>query len=156
MRGLRQATCELVQVAVRGHSQVLSRSVEPTTSMRAASSSRRAECTVVDLEEWDGPSRMLAEEVVVPVPRSHDLDLVHLRGRELDRRRLLEVDVQTENVAEEADHRLIPVGPDPDPADVTHLDLLRLVHRLRRRGLRRPSKALKGVPARKAFSDTSH
>jgi hypothetical protein len=49
------------------------------------------------------------------------LHLVPLQGRELDGRRLLEVDAQAEDVAEEAEHRFIPVGADPDRPDVTHL-----------------------------------
>jgi hypothetical protein len=60
--------------------------------------------------------RLLAKELVIRVSGSHDLHLVPFRGRELDSRRFLEVDSQTENVPEETDHRLVAVGPDPDPA----------------------------------------
>jgi hypothetical protein len=75
---------------------------------------------IVDLEERDGPIRLLTEELVVQVSGRHDLHLVPLRGRELNSCRFLEVDPQAEDVAEEAAHRLIAIGPDPDPSDVPH------------------------------------
>jgi hypothetical protein len=124
LSSLRQKTGELVQIPVRPANVnpfpaavVLSRAHELNAgSLELAA--RRVD--VIDLEEWDGPIRLLAEELEVRVSRRHDLDLVPLRGRELNRRRFLEIDAQAEDVPEEADHRLVAVGANTDPADVTH------------------------------------
>src|SRR5690349_6733731 len=121
---LGQTTGELVQVSVR------SADVDPLPAAVALGRAHDLDAcilelaarrmNIVDLEERDGPIRLLAEELVVRVSGRHDLHLVPLGGGELNSRRFLEVDPQTEDVTEEADHRLIAIGPDPNPSNVPH------------------------------------
>src|SRR5207249_2596669 len=101
----RHTARELVQVAVRGADvdplplAVVFRGTDDLDPGSLELAARRVD--VVDFEERHRPARVLAEELVVAVSGSKDLDRVTLGGLELDRRRLFEVHPQPEYLAEE-------------------------------------------------------
>src|SRR6185312_9579482 len=76
---------------------------------------------VVDLEQGHRSRRMASKELVVGIPGRHELNLVALRGGELDGRRLLEVRPQTHHLAQEPGHRDVLIRGDTHPPDVSHL-----------------------------------
>jgi hypothetical protein len=70
---------------------LLSRSIEPVTSIPAAMSSL-CQVDVVDFEQGDRAARLLTEEREVRIPRREHLNSIPARQGQLRRCRLLELD----------------------------------------------------------------
>jgi hypothetical protein len=98
---------ELVMMAVE-----LSELPNPPPAVAVA----RCRAHILHLEQRDAAARMLVEEVEVRIVCREDLNSIAAGKRELCRCGLLELDTESHDVAQKADHRLVLSRRDAEPA----------------------------------------